>query len=156
VPVEDMHIPITGFGNLALPEVRRLSSMLRAAAPEWGAPPLLRFGGATALEWPEDRSVWLKLQGEVEELTGVARSIPETVRKLGLFVDRRRFRPWLAVGSITPFTTGEYLEHLVAYLDGCQGPDWRPSGISLLRMCWGTAGEPARPEELERFELVSC
>ena len=154
VPVEAMRMPITGFGNLALPEVRRLSATLRATVREWEAAPLVRFSGATALEWPEDRSVWLKLQGEVDELTQIARSIPSAVRNLGLLVDRRRFRPWLEVGSITPFTTAEYLEHLVAELDRSEGPEWRLPAISLLRMRWGAPGEPGETEELERFELA--
>lgn len=156
-PPEAMHIPITGFGNLALPEMRRLARVLRATCSGWGTAPTLRFSGATALEWPGDLSVWLKLQGDVEQLTAIARSVPDEVRPLGLLVDRRAFRPWMPVGEITDQTTGPYLERLVAGLDSAESPSWRFDAVSLLRIRWPVAhGQVARLEELERFDLAAA
>ena len=47
--------------------------------------------------------------------------MPSAVKQLGFFVDRRRFGPWSAVGTITETTSAPYLERLVAALDDFTG-----------------------------------
>lgn len=59
----------------------------------------------------------------------------------------RRFRPWLAIGTITEITSAPYLERLVAALDDSQVR----SRISSSRKCRSAAAEhrtslrPTRP-----------
>lgn len=138
VPAEDMQISLAGFRNLAQGDAVRLAQTMREAAAGWDAP-LLRFAGATALEWPSDRSVWVTLGGEVDQLSEIARRVPQVAQQLGLFLDRRRFRPWLEVGSVNAATTGPYLEKLVATLDGF-GADWPLGTVSLLCPRWDRPG----------------
>jgi 2'-5' RNA ligase len=148
----ELYIPITGFGNVTLGDSNRLAAALRAEAATWEQPQL-RFSGGGALEWPGDENVWAKLDGDIEALSTIGRGVPQVVQRLGFFVDRRKFRPWLAVGRITPQTTAPYLEALVAALDGLQGQTWTVEGISLMK------GLPASEtktgyEEMERMPLA--
>jgi hypothetical protein len=106
------------------------------------------------LEWPGDQCVWVKTGGDVERFTDMARRVPGVVQSLGLFVDRRSFRPWMPVGCITAETTAPYLERLVAALDAAEGPEWELTGLSLLRRRWSDDEADADPfEEMEFLEL---
>lgn len=130
--VADMYMPVTQFGNVTLGDARSLESTLRREAAGWAAPKLY-FAGGTALEWPGDQSVWAKLGGDVDDLLVIGRGVSNVVRRLGFLVDRRQFRPWLSVGSITDHTTAPYLERLVAALDGFEGQPWRIEHLDVMR-----------------------
>jgi 2'-5' RNA ligase len=132
VPVESLHLRITSFGNVTLADGRALHAAIAREAATWKAPEL-RFAGGTALEWRGDESVWAKLDGDVDSLMQIGRGVPVVVQRLGFFVDRRQFRPWLPVGTITDVTTAPYLERLVAALEGYHGPSWVLDEISILR-----------------------
>jgi RNA 2',3'-cyclic 3'-phosphodiesterase len=132
VPVDQMYVPVTHFGNVTLSDSRLLASALRADCATW-KPADLRLAGGTALEWRGDRSVWLKVDGDTEELLTIGRGVPHTVQRLGFFVDRRQFRPLLAVGTVTDVTTAPYLEKLVAALEDFVGTTWTLSELSLMR-----------------------
>ena len=71
--------------------------------------------------------------GDVEKLVTIGRGIPRVVQKLQLYVDRRQFRPWLSVGTITDRTTAPYLEDLVARLDRFSGRSWTQESVTLLK-----------------------
>ena len=113
VAVADMRIPVTSFGNVTLSDSSVLLSTLRDVARGWTRPEL-RFRGHAALEWEGDKNVWAKIDGDVESLNTVGRGVPVVVQPLGFLVDRRKFRPWLPVGTITDATTLPYLERLTA------------------------------------------
>ncbi len=132
VEVDRMTIPITFLGSLTLGDSVKLADALREEAARW-SPPELHFSGGAALEFTGDESVWAKLDGEVEKLVTIGRGVPRAVQKLQLFVDRRQFRPWLAVGTITDKTTAPYLEELVARLDRFSGRSWVQETITLLK-----------------------
>lgn len=152
VDVTRMHIPVTYFGNLTLGDSVTLSDTLRSEVASWSRPEL-RFAGGAALEWTGDESVWAKLDGEVDKLVTIGRGIPRVVQKLQLFVDRRQFRPWLAVGTITDRTTAPYLESLVARLDRFSGRSWTQESVTLLKHL---PQEPDHPlEVVEELPLGS-
>ncbi len=132
VPVAEMQIPVTRFGNVTQSDARALGAMLRREAAGW-APPKLYFAGATALEWRGDESVWARLDGDVDGLLALGRGVSSVVRRLGFLVDRRQFRPLLAVGTITDHTTAPYLERLVAALEAFAGQPWRLEHLVVLR-----------------------
>jgi RNA 2',3'-cyclic 3'-phosphodiesterase len=132
VPVEDMRIPVTAFGNVTLADSQVLLKALREAAAGWTRPELL-FHGAGALEWEGDKSVWAKADGDVESLLTIGRGVPVVIQPLGFLVDRRKFRPWLEVGSITDATTLPYLERLTAALDEFKGASWTLETLSVFR-----------------------
>ena len=127
-----MYIPITGFGNVTLGDSVKLAKALRTEAASWRRPEVAFTGGA-ALEFKGDESVWAKLDGDIDDLKTIGRGVPHVVQRLGFFVDRRQFRPWLSVGTITDDTTAPYLESVVAALDGFRGRSWTVEAVSLMK-----------------------
>jgi 2'-5' RNA ligase len=146
-----MYLPLTGFGNVTLGDSVKLASVLRAEAATWPRPSLT-FAGGAALEFPGDESVWVKLDGDVEALKTIGRGVPQAVQRVGYFVDRRQFRPWLSVGTITDTTTAPYLERLVAALDEFRGEWWTAEAVSLMK--WLPDAEREEYEEMERMPLA--
>jgi RNA 2',3'-cyclic 3'-phosphodiesterase len=144
--VEDMYIALAGFGNVTLSDATKLAAALRPQVATWSAPQLV-FSGAAALEFPGDQSVWSKLDGDLESLNAIGKGVPLAVQRMGYFVDRRKFRPWLPVGTITETTTAPYLERLVAALDEFRGQPWRVEGVSLMKGISDT-------ESGRRFEVM--
>jgi 2'-5' RNA ligase len=131
-PADRLHIPITGFGNVAQRDGETLLNALREKAAKW-SPPKLRFAGSAALEFPGDTSVWARVDGDVDGLERVGRGVPPAVQRVGFLVDRRQFRPWLAVGDINDHTTAPYLEKLVGALDDFKGQPWTLEHLTVLR-----------------------
>jgi len=147
VPPASMHVPVTRFGNVSAGDVSRIVQALRQAATEW-VPPRLRFAGAVALEWPGGESVRAALSGEVDGLTAIARQVPTAVEELGFFVDRRGFRPWVSVGTVTATTTPPFLSRLVESVGSYTGPEWWMTHLSVVRKSWGSSDGIARPFEI--------
>ncbi|GAA2735514.1 hypothetical protein GCM10009867_17960 [Pedococcus aerophilus] len=140
VSVDDMHVHVTSFGNLARADAARLVEHLNEAAKGWSPPPRLQMAGCLALVAPGDLSVSTPLAGDVDRLVSIARSIPEIVQALGLHVDRRRFKAQVPVGTVTPETSLPYLERLVAALEGYTGPRWVMPDLVLLKPSWAHSG----------------
>lgn len=130
--VGQMYLPLTGFGNVTLGDSVQLSKALRAEALTWGRP-TLHFAGGTALEFRGDESVWAKLDGDVDALQVIGRGVPQVVQRLGFFVDRRQFRPWLSVGTITDTTTAPFLQSVVDALEAYRGRPWTVESISVMK-----------------------
>lgn len=133
IPLPELQLSVTLFGNVARGDAAHLISALTRLSERWPTAPTVSFSGGAALEWPGDTSVWAKLVGDVEVLGDVARSIAPAVNRLGFAVDRRRFRPWLPLGRITPITDLGFLERLLAGLEGHQGSPWVVSQLSLVK-----------------------
>jgi 2'-5' RNA ligase len=130
--LEHMHLRITSFGNVTLGDSVKLADALREQAATWRRPEV-HFAGAKALEFPGDESVWAVLEGDVDQLRAIGRNVPQVVQRLGFFVDRRVFRPWLPVGTITEQTTAPYLERVVEALDRFHGTSWTVDSVFLMR-----------------------
>jgi 2'-5' RNA ligase len=150
--VATMHLPISGFGNVTLGDAKTLADQLRAEVATWQCP-TLRLAGGTALEFPGDESVWAKLDGDLELLSTIGRGVPTVVQRLGFFVDRRQFRPWLSVGTITEETTAPYLERLVGSLESYRGEAWTVSHVSLMRR--PNEAKDDQFEEMDRMPLAA-
>jgi 2'-5' RNA ligase len=131
-PAERLRIRVTGFGNVAQRDAETLLEALRRSATDWPRPEL-RFAGSAALEFPGDTSVWARLDGDVDGLHTVGRGVPPAVQRIGFLVDRRQFRPWLAVGDINDNTTAPYLEKLVGALDDFKGQLFTIEHLTILR-----------------------
>ena len=131
VPPVRMHVPIVKFGNLALSDVARLVEALELQASGWPSPRLQLHGGA-ALEPEGDDSVWVGLDGDLDELNAVVRDVARVAQGLHLFVNRRGFRTELQLGTINGRTTEAYLEQLLAALDSYESSSWWQSTLSLL------------------------
>lgn len=152
--VDTMYIPITGFGNVTLGDSVKLAKALRLEVASWRRPEVA-FAGGAALEFKGDESVWAKLDGDIDDLKTVGRGVPHVVQRLGFFVDRRQFRPWLSVGTITDDSTAPYLESVVAALDGFRGRTWTVEAVSLMRRPADTT-DPEAFEEMERMPLAGA
>jgi 2'-5' RNA ligase len=156
VPVPAMQISVVAFGNVTSGDMAKIVSALTRLVSQWSPGPVLRFTGGAALEWPGDQTVWAKTDGEVEALEEVARTIAPAALRLGYAVDRRRFRPWLPLGSITETTGVDFLERLIAGLEAHQGETWEASRLSLLRTKFDASHAGAQPfEVLREFALPS-
>lgn len=129
-PPDVLMLPITGFGNLTSGDAFGLARQLSEAAAEW-SPPTVWFAGGGALEFPGDPSVWARLDGDVDGLTAIARGVTRAVERLGLFVDRRLFRPSLAVATVTTATIGPDLDDVVGRLEAFRGQEWVVDSIVL-------------------------
>lgn len=153
VPVHEMHIPLSLFGNVSLRDATLLEDTLTREAKHW-APLELRFTGGTALEWTGDLSVWAKLDGDTEALAGIARNVTDAVQRLGFFVDRRKFRTWMPVGDVTGSTTPEYLHRLVDGLETYDGPTWTLDELCLLTGKRSDEDETMSVEVYQRIPLA--
>jgi 2'-5' RNA ligase len=145
LPSDQLQIPLCSFGNLTTDEVTRLGRALEQLAA--GLPsPTVWVAGGTALEFTGDQSVWAKLDGDVDGLWAVFRGINEGVERLGFFLDRRSFRPWMSLGTINEATTAPYLEDVVAALDTYRSDPWLVDGVSLVKLA--LTGRPPRATEI--------
>jgi hypothetical protein len=151
VAAAGMYLPLAGFGNVTLADSRLLVDALRTEAATLDRPSVCLAGG-TAMEFPGDDAVWAKLDGDVETVLTISRAVPMVVQRLGFFVDRRQFRPWLAVGTITGTTTAPHLEKVVACLEGYRSESWTVGHISVLRRP-NEADAEDQFEEIERLPL---
>jgi hypothetical protein len=149
VPIEQLQIPVTAFGNLTVQDAERLAHTLADAAGGWPTPEVFLTGG-TALDFPGDWSVWAKLAGDLDALDTVARGVIRAVEALGYFVDRRAFRPMLSLATVTPATTGPFLEEVVDALEAYRGEPWI-ADVVLTKEAF--VGDAAQMVEFHRIPL---
>lgn len=147
VPADRLDIPITSFGNLVPTDSARLAGKLRAAF-EGADAPVVRFRG---LRLESDATVALGLDGDIEPLAELARFVPEAAESMRLYVDRRRFRPYLTFATAAPDAPVTLLKPALDALEGWIGEPWPIQGLSLLRTRW-VRGEGAS-EEYDLIEL---
>ena len=141
VPDFNMRIEIASFGNLDRSDASRLTDVLQAEAARWHSVRLQVTGGVM-LDWPGDDSAWASLDGELERLNLVARGVARAAQGMRLFVDRRRFRPLIKLGTVNDETTVPYLEALQTGLDAFTSGPWIQSSFSLLQSATSLPGEP--------------
>jgi 2'-5' RNA ligase len=150
LPVESLRLPITSFGNLIANDARRLVGELSDAAAGWDRP-TVHFTGGSALESPGDRAVWALLDGDIVSLAEIAQGVTSCVERLGLFVDRRIFRPMIAVATVTESTTGPDLEAVVSALQELHGQPWQVDAVVLTVDPTGTGSA----QEYQRIPIGS-
>jgi len=151
LPPAVMSLPIAGFGNVTSADAIRLADALQTAAA--GTPGVtVRIAGGTALEFSEDRNVWARLEGDVDGLRSMARDVTQVVEQHGFFVDRRRFRPMLCVGTVTAATTAPFLEDVVAALEDFSGESWVVDQVWLLKAFYGN--QSTGFEVVDQFPLA--
>jgi hypothetical protein len=153
VPAEFVTVPLGNFGNVGLADRMALEDALRDEVSRW-APLQLRVRGGSALVAPNDDSVWADLDGDVEDLAGLGAAVPRVVQRLGFLIDRRTFRTRMRVGRITGQTEVEFLERLLARLDGYVGPPWTAHHVSLLRHRSREEQEQPQLEVLRELRLA--
>lgn len=153
VPPEEMLLPFAHFGNVSLTDRTALRGAMEQGVAGW-APIELRFRGGSALVDDKDDSVWAELDGDIEQLAALGAAIPRYVQRLGFLIDRRVFHTRMRVARITPATTVEFLERLLARLEGYSGPAWTAHDVVLLRRHLGIDGEQPGFDVLHELPLV--
>lgn len=136
LPADRLVLPITDFGYLNAGDARRLGDAVERACAELPRGPTVRVSGGSALIDPADRCVWAELEvadDDLEALRTIARSVVSAVEPLGFFCDRRRFRPRIAVATITDATTVEHLEQVLAALTDYQSAPWRMAEVDIMQ-----------------------
>jgi 2'-5' RNA ligase len=128
-------LPITDFGYLASGDARRLvEALTQVCAPL--PQPTIRVAGGAALVDPGDRSVWADVAGTDDELgamRAIAQAVVSGVEPLGLFCDRRQFRPRFTIATITDDTTVEHLEQVLAELAAYSSEPWTIHEVAVLQ-----------------------
>lgn len=150
VPADAMSIPVAGFGQVTAGDAGRLTAALRRVAAETPRP-TLRLAGAAALEFEGDRNVWVRVTGDLDLLKSATYQLTSVVEQLGFYVDRRKFRPMLAVAAVTDTTTADYLQGVLDALDRFVGCAWELDHVQLMRLTYGVGAEA---RELDRLPLL--
>jgi len=136
VPADRAVLPITDFGYLMSGDARQLADALERACAELPQGPSVRVAGGSALIDPKDRSVWADLAAEGDDLDAlhaIAQAVVSAVEPLGLFCDRRQFRPRIAVATINDSTSVEHLEQVLTALSAYESEPWRITEVSILQ-----------------------
>jgi 2'-5' RNA ligase len=148
-----VHVHLASFGNVALGDMTALTEALRRGAATWRRHEL-NLAGGTALEFAGDDAVWAEVDGDLPRLSELAREVSAVGQRLGFFVDRRKFRPRLAVARITDETTAPYLEDVVARLEQHRSASWTVDRLSLMQRPNDAEG-PDHFTELEQIPLAA-
>lgn len=150
-PAAVRHTTVAHFGNLTRGDARALLDLMRRQLADH-SPFELSLGGGAALEWPGDLCAWVKYQGEVDRFRALGRDVMTAAQSLRIFVDRRAFRPLLAIGEITEQTTEPTLQRLLDRLDAYQGPTWTLDSLYVMRTRAAEAGDGVLVHEV--FETL--
>jgi 2'-5' RNA ligase len=129
----DVTLPMAKFGNLALNDANRLAEALTEAATEWSSP-RLQLGGCSTLESETDPSIWVDLEGDLDDLLTAIRGVHGVAKGLRFFVDRRVFQPRVRLGGVRPDATEPELEALLARLARFETDAWWQTEFSLLTL----------------------
>lgn len=135
-----LRIPVAELGNLTRPDARRVCEALASRLTGIGPVPVVHLEGVWALEDGADPTVAVHLRGDVEDVAGLARSIPPLLAGHGLYVDRRRFVPRLPVATVTATTTLPTVQRLVSALEGFTSPAWEVDHLDVLTRVRGPDG----------------
>ena len=142
---DTMRMTVAGFGNLTTSDVLRLTGALAAAAGEWD-PPRVFFAGVVYV--PEERLFRAILDGDVEGLTAVARAVGTSVERLGFFVDRRRFRPAIDLGTAAAAASDSDIARVVEAFRGFRGQEWTVDSLALITQTFDGPRMDWKPFEL--------
>jgi 2'-5' RNA ligase len=128
----DWRVRLATFGYLAFGDMVKLEDTLSDhVAKQEGL--TLRMRRIVPLPEEKDDSVWVGLEGDVEELELLAQEFPSWVHGLGYLLDRYSFRPRIRLARINSRTTVDYLEQLIADVGDYSGPAWTASVVQIVR-----------------------
>lgn len=130
---QEMYVLLARFGNLTADQVPTLADTLAAGLAD---APVATVG----FEPPrllDSGEVVVPLDGEVEVVTELARTVPTIAERRRLYVDRRIFRPEIVIARVDPNSGRPLLAGRVALAGARWGSDlWLAEGVSLIRTRW--------------------
>ncbi len=130
------HVTLAFFGEVPDARVPALTDALTAALAEVDVH--LRLAGAgTFPEKGDPRVLWVGVDGDVEELAGLAAAAAGAGRSAGIAVDRRAYRPHVTVGRWAFSARGD--RRIAAALANYAGPHFTAGEVVLMRSQHGAA-----------------
>ncbi|HET8615913.1 MAG TPA: RNA 2',3'-cyclic phosphodiesterase [Actinomycetales bacterium] len=146
VPSDRWHVTLAFLGEVPEGRLAPLVERLTRAAgrhPTMG----LAFAGAGRFG---SRVLWAGVQGDREQLAGLARAVAAAARRAGVPVDERTLRPHvtLARGRTTSLDLRPFVEALSDY----RGPSWQAESFSLVR---SQLGPQPRHETVRSWPLAA-
>ena len=132
--VEEGNLMIVRLGNVVPADGRRIAAALTQKCREI-APLVLRLGEVVALEPIGHDGIGLKVEAAGGEgaLLELHRAVVSAAEEVGVFCDRRAFRPVLEVVGVTERTTEAQAQAVIDALAACPSMTWHVDAISLRR-----------------------
>lgn len=128
------------FGNVTIADSLHLAQALMAAAATWPSPVV--HVNELDIELTDTKLfVKAKLGGETDGLRSIFGQFHEAAKRERFFLDRRSFRPEFDLASLDLPDDPTFLERLEWDADDHQGPEWRATHISLLKVLFGDDGQ---------------
>jgi RNA 2',3'-cyclic 3'-phosphodiesterase len=150
VPPEQWHLTLVFCGEVSPALVPELSERLARGAART---PQFDVGLAAAGSFPKQavraRVLWVGLRGDSDTLTRLAERCAAAVRRTGIAVEDRTFRPHLTVARARRDTV-DVRTH-VQQLSSYAGEPWR---VTSVRLVHSTLGAKVRHETLTHFPLA--
>ena len=137
-----LNLPIAALGNVTMGDAIRVAATLRDAAADWPAP-TVRFAGATVHEFPRNQAMVLTMDGEVDELIGIARAATQCLQRRGFHFDRRKFVPMLSVATIRDTANCTQVMASLDALEAFRGQPWTVDHVSLAKRSFGATSAEA-------------
>jgi RNA 2',3'-cyclic 3'-phosphodiesterase len=133
---DTQHVTLAFFGEVAQSRVPVLTDALGDALASTAVH--LRLAGAgTFPEKGDPRVLWAGVDGDVEELAGLAKLAADAGRSAGIAVDRRAYRPHVTIGRWAHSARGD--RRIAAALANYAGPHFTAVEVVLMRSHHGTA-----------------
>jgi 2'-5' RNA ligase len=128
-PPDDWHVALAYFGNISRADFERLETAMTGVSAAW--PPLeVRVKGIGAFPEPhEATALWANVYEEGDRLGRLSSAVTGSVKGFGWMLDRRVFRPQVALGrSKEPVDARRVLSSVGDY----EGPSWTFDTIATL------------------------
>jgi RNA 2',3'-cyclic 3'-phosphodiesterase len=132
---DTQHVTLAFFGEVPASRVPLLTDALTGVLSEVDVH--LRLAGAgTFPEKGDPRVLWVGVDGDVEELAGLAQVAASAGRSAGIDVDRRAYRPHVTIGRWAHSAQGD--RRLATALANYAGPHFTAGEAVLMRSHHGT------------------
>lgn len=127
---DTQHVTLAFFGEVPESRVPALTDALGGALA--AVEVHLRLAGAgTFPEKGDPRVLWVGVDGDVEELAGLAQVAASAGRSVGIEVDRRAYRPHVTIGRWAHSAQGD--RKLATALANYAGPHFTAGEVVLMR-----------------------
>jgi 2'-5' RNA ligase len=137
------HVTLAFYGEVPQAQVAALTESVGAAVAEVDVH--LRLAGAGTFPAKGDpRVLWVGVDGDLEELAGLAAAAADAGRAAGVPVERRAYRPHVTVGRWAYSAHGD--RRIAAALGNYAGPHFTAGEVVLMRSHHGSA---------PRYEIVA-
>lgn len=150
---EQWHVTLAFFGEVADDTRLELERRLARAAARHQPVTLALAGGGGFGSAKNARVLWVGVQGDVQPLRDLARSVAAGARRAGIEVAETRYKPHLTLARLrTPTDVRPAVEALAEYAS----PAWTATQVELVRshLAQGAGGR-ARYETIASWFLPS-